>query len=136
MLSRLASNQIFETKRERRTHTLTRRRSNPFCEGGVLTFLNTHLAFLDRINQRTSVYVNHMRRFVLVVSMIMATAFQLCVSNGVRGFQQKVESVVGAVADIDKSSRRATIKTDTGETITVKTDDNSVFLRILAGEKT
>src|SRR5437016_7715352 len=77
-----------------------------------------------------------MKKFALVVSMIMATAFQLCVSNGVRGFQQKVESVVGAVADIDKSSRRATIKTDTGETITVKTDDNSVCLRIPAGEKT
>jgi len=77
-----------------------------------------------------------MKRFALVLSMIVAAAFQLCVSNGVRGCQQKVESVVGAVADIDKSSKRATIKTDTGETITVKTDDNSVCLRLPAGEKT
>ena len=101
-----------------------------------LTFLNTHLAFLDCINRRTGVYVDPMRRTALVVSMIMAAAFQLCVSNGVRGFQQKVESVVGAVADIDKSSKRATIKTDAGEMITVKTDDNTVCLRIPAGEKT
>ena len=77
-----------------------------------------------------------MKRFALVVSMVMAAAFQLCVSNGVRGFQQKVESAVGAVADIDKSSKQATIKTDAGEIITVKTDDNTVCLRIPAGEKT
>src|SRR2546426_7104006 len=77
-----------------------------------------------------------MKRFALVVSMIMAAAFQLCVSNGVRGFQQKVESVVGAVADIDKNSKRATIKTDSGEVITLKTDDSTVCLRIPAGQKT
>ena len=77
-----------------------------------------------------------MRRFTLILSMITAAAFQLCVSNGVRGFQQKVESVVGAVADIDKSSKRATIKTDAGDVITLKTDDNTVCLRIPAGEKT
>ena len=88
------------------------------------------------MNQRTGVYLDHMRRTALVFSMIMATAFQLCVSNGVRGFQQKVESVVGAVAEIDKSSKRATIRSDSGEMITVKTDDNSVCLRIPAGEKT
>ena len=77
-----------------------------------------------------------MKRSALIVSIIMAAGFQLCVANGVRGFQQKVESVVGAVVDIDKSSKRATIKTDAGETITVKTDDNSVCLRIPAGERT
>jgi len=44
--------------------------------------------------------------------------------------------VVGAVADIDQSSKRATIKTDAGEMITLKTDDNTVCLRIPAGEKT
>ena len=77
-----------------------------------------------------------MKRFALVVSMVMAAAFQLCVANGARGFQQKVESVVGAVADIDQSSKRATIKTDAGEMITLKTDDNTVCLRIPAGEKT
>jgi len=77
-----------------------------------------------------------MRRTALVVSMIMAAAFQLCVSNGVRGFQQKVESVVGVVTDIDQSSKRATIKSDAGEEIRLKTDDNTVCLRIPAGEKT
>src|SRR5438132_13439958 len=95
-----------------------------------LTFLNTHLAFLDCINRRTGVYVDHMKRFVLVVSMIMAAGFQPCFSNGAGGFQQKVESVVGAVADIDRSSKQATIKTDSGEMITLKTDDNTLCLRI------
>ena len=77
-----------------------------------------------------------MKRFALVVSMVMAAAFQLCVANEARGFQQKVESVVGAVADIDQSSKRATIKTDAGEMITLKTDGNTVCVRIPAGEKT
>src|SRR5437660_8791960 len=77
-----------------------------------------------------------MKSFVLVVSMIMAAGFQPCFSNGAGGFQQKVESVVGAVADIDRSSKQATIKTDSGEMITLKTDDNTLCLRIPAGEKT
>ena len=68
--------------------------------------------------------------------MITAAAFHSVLGNGVRRFQQKVESVVGAVAEIDKSSKRATIRSDSGEMITVKTDDNSVCLRIPAGEKT
>src|SRR5438128_12499028 len=86
-----------------------------------LTFLNTHLAFLDCINRRTSVYVDHMKRTALVVSIVMAAAFHSGLANGVRGFQQKVESVVGAVADVDKNSKRATIKTDSGDIIRLKT---------------
>ena len=77
-----------------------------------------------------------MRRTALVVSMITAATFHSGPASGARGFQQKVESVVGAVAEVDKSSKRATIKTDSGEMITLKTDDNSVCLRIPAGEKT
>src|SRR5438128_1974025 len=77
-----------------------------------------------------------MRRLALILSMITAAEFHSGLANGVRGFQQKVESVVGAVADVDKNSKRVTIKTDSGEVITLKTDDNTVCLRMPAGEKT
>src|SRR5438132_11802425 len=77
-----------------------------------------------------------MRKFPLIVSIITAAAFQPCLSNRVRGFQQRVESVVGAVSEVDNNSKRATIKTDSGEVITVKTNDSTVCLRIPAGEKT
>ena len=77
-----------------------------------------------------------MRKFPLVVSIITAAAFQPCLSNRVRGFQQRVESVVGAVSEVDNNSKRAMIKTDSGEVITVKTNDSTVCLRIPAGEKT
>jgi hypothetical protein len=77
-----------------------------------------------------------MKTFALIVSMITATGFQLAVSNAVFGGQQKVESVVGVVADIDKDSKSATLKTDSGEVIKLKTDDSTVCLRIPAGEKT
>jgi hypothetical protein len=50
--------------------------------------------------------------------------------------QSTVETVVGTVTDIDKNGRTATIKTDKGTVIAVKTDHNSVYLRIPANEKT
>src|SRR5439155_10383150 len=84
-----------------------------------LTFLNTHLAFLDCINRRTGVYVDHMRRLALTLSMITAAGFHSGLANGVRGFQQKIESVVGAVTDVDQNNKRVTIKTDSGEVITL-----------------
>ena len=77
-----------------------------------------------------------MRRLALTLSMITAAGFHSGLANGVRGFQQKIESVVGAVTDVDQNNKRVTIKTDSGEVITLKTDDNTVCLRIPAGEKT
>jgi hypothetical protein len=50
--------------------------------------------------------------------------------------QNAVDSVVGTITAIDKSVRSATIKTDTGTFISVKTDNNSAYLRIPANEKT
>ena len=50
--------------------------------------------------------------------------------------QNAVESLVGTVTDIDKNGRSAKIKTDTGTIITLKTDDDTVCLRIPANEKT
>jgi len=50
--------------------------------------------------------------------------------------QQKVESVMGAVAAIDSNNRSATIKTDAGASLIIKVDDTTTCLRIPAGEKT
>jgi hypothetical protein len=50
--------------------------------------------------------------------------------------QQKLESVVGAIASIDSRAKTATIKTDAGAEIALKADENTVCLRIPAGEKT
>ena len=77
-----------------------------------------------------------MKSLALIASIILAAGFQIGVTNAVCGVQQKVESIVGAVADVDKNSKSATIKTDSGEVIKVMTDDHTVCLRIPAGEKT
>ena len=50
--------------------------------------------------------------------------------------QQKAESVIGAIVSIDANNRSAILKTDAGTSIAVKTDENTVCLRIPAGEKT
>jgi len=50
--------------------------------------------------------------------------------------QQKAESVIGAIVSIDANNRSASLKTDDGASLTVKTDENTVCLRIPAGEKT
>lgn len=76
-----------------------------------------------------------MRRTTLVVSMI-AVAIALGTSALHAAQQNGVESVVGTVTDIDKNGRTATIKTDAGKVVSVKTDSNSVYLRIPANEKT
>ena len=44
--------------------------------------------------------------------------------------------MVGAVEQIDKSSKTATLKTDSGEVVKLAVDDGTVCLRIPAGEKT
>ena len=50
--------------------------------------------------------------------------------------QSKADSVVGAIIEIDKTSRVATLKTDAGESIKLTTDDATTCLRIPAGERT
>jgi hypothetical protein len=78
-----------------------------------------------------------MSRTASVISIIAVATFQLCVSNAFCPAQQPgTQSVVGAVIDIDKNSRSATVKTDNGGVVVVKTDEQTVCLRIPAGEKT
>ena len=49
--------------------------------------------------------------------------------------QQKAESIVGAITSIDVNNGNATIKTDSGASLVVRTDDKTACLRIPAGEK-
>ena len=72
---------------------------------------------------------------MLVVSMI-AAAVALATSAICSAQQNAVESLVGTVTDIDKNGASATIKTDTGTVVTLKTDDSTICLRIPANEKT
>ncbi len=76
-----------------------------------------------------------MRRTTLIVSLIAATIAlgtgAICTAQ-----QKAVDSVVGTVTDIDKNNGSATIKTDSDAIVSVKTDHNSVYLRISANEKT
>lgn len=76
-----------------------------------------------------------MRRTTLLVLMI-AAAIALGTGAVCAAQQNAVQSVVGAVTDIDKNGRSATIRTDTGAVVSVKTDDNTVYLRVPANEKT
>ena len=50
--------------------------------------------------------------------------------------QAKVDSLVGAVTNVDAASRRLTVKTDAGPVVVIQTDDNTSCLRLPAGEKT
>jgi hypothetical protein len=77
-----------------------------------------------------------MRRTVLIVSVV-ATVFVLrCAPEATARVQEKAESVIGAIVEIDPNTRSATIKTDAGAMVAVKTDENTVCLRLPAGEKT
>lgn len=71
----------------------------------------------------------------MVVWMI-AAAIALSTGAVCAAQQNAVESVVGTITDIDKNVRSATIKTDNGTVVSVKTDNNSIYLRIPANEKT
>ena len=50
--------------------------------------------------------------------------------------QPKLDSVVGAIIEIDKAKRTATLKTDSGESVKLTTDASTTCLRIPAGERT
>src|SRR6266576_3373206 len=76
-----------------------------------------------------------MRRTTLIVSLI-AAAIGLGTGAICTAQQKAVDSVVGTVTDIDKNNGSATIKTDSDAIVSVKTDHNSVYLRISANEKT
>lgn len=101
----------------------------------LLTFLDRHWHFLTARLVTSAYNPSHMRRAPLFVSMIAAT-LALAAGALYATQQNAVESVVGTVTGIDKNARNATIKTDTGTVITLKTNDDTVCLRIPANEKT
>jgi hypothetical protein len=68
--------------------------------------------------------------------MVTAALVLLGASQEVCRGEQNVESVIGAIVEIDANARSATIKTDGGAVIAIKADENTVCLRIPAGEKT
>ncbi len=76
-----------------------------------------------------------MKRYALVAFVIVLAAMTASVRQQSAVAQQKVESLVGAVDQIDKNSKTATLKADSGEVVKVATDDSTVCLRIPAGEK-
>jgi len=77
----------------------------------------------------STAYTCIMKRYVLIGLFIVTS-----VSSAVA--QPKVDSMVGAIANIDKTSKTATLKTDSGESVKITTDDATACLRIPAGEKT
>src|ERR1700730_3570503 len=76
-----------------------------------------------------------MRRTTLVVSLL-AAVIALGTGAVCAAHPSTVERVVGAVTNIDKNGRSATIKTDTDVVVTLKTDVGTICLRIPANEKT
>src|SRR5438045_2231021 len=84
----------------------------------------------------STAYTCIMKRFVLVSFVIAIAAMTGSVSRPPAIAQQKVKSIVGAVDEIDKNNKSATLKADSGEIVKLTTDDSTVCLRIPAGEKT
>jgi|GEM_PF-943754 len=77
-----------------------------------------------------------MKRFALVSFVILIAAMTALVRRQSAVAHQGVESMVGAVEQIDQYSKTATLKTDSGEIIRLAAKDSTVCLRIPAGEKT
>jgi len=75
-----------------------------------------------------------MKNVAAMFSIVLATLVVWSSPNVSRA-QQKAASVVGVVAAIDVNTRSATINTDSGASLLIKTDDDTVCLRIPAGEK-
>jgi len=50
--------------------------------------------------------------------------------------QERVSSVVGAVTDIDKANRKVMLQTEAGLVLSIQTSDDTVCLRLPAGERT
>lgn len=75
-----------------------------------------------------------MKKVAAILTFIFTTLV-LFSSLDVARSQQKAESVVGVITAIDMNTSSATIKTDSGASLIVKTEDNTACLRIPAGEK-
>jgi len=77
-----------------------------------------------------------MRRTASVVSVVATAFVVLCASEVFGRVQEQVDSVIGAIVEIDRNAGSAAIKTDAGAVVAIKADENTVCLRIPAGEKT
>ena len=77
-----------------------------------------------------------MRKTALILSVVVTVFVLRCGAEATGRIQEKAESVIGAIAEIDPNTKSATIKTDAGAMVAVKADENTVCLRIPAGEKT
>src|SRR5260370_34821611 len=77
-----------------------------------------------------------MRRTASVVSVVATAFVVLCASEVFGRVQETVDSVIGAIVEINRNAGSATIKTDAGAVDAIKADENTVCLRIPAGEKT
>jgi hypothetical protein len=75
-----------------------------------------------------------MKRVVLLV-LIYATALAL-VGLGQINAQDKADSLVGVVSSIDTANRSLIIKTDAGPVVLIQSDQNTIYLRLPAGERT
>jgi hypothetical protein len=81
------------------------------------------------------------KRILLFTAVLITAAVQLLAAAAECKAQQtadatRLESVIGAVVEINQTAKSVTIKTDAGVVVTLKADDNTVCLRIPAGEKT
>ena len=77
-----------------------------------------------------------MKRLALVSFVITIAAMTASVRRQSAVAHQGVESMVGAVEQIDRNGKTATLKTDAGEIVRLAATDSTVCLRIPAGEKT
>lgn len=75
-----------------------------------------------------------MKRVALLV-LGAAAALALIVPNHSHS-QEKVDSLVGAVTNVDTAKRTLTIKTDAGPVVLVQADDKTAYLRLPVGERT
>jgi hypothetical protein len=57
------------------------------------------------------------------------------VTGASRSVQNKPQSLVGVVVQIDASRNRLTVRTDAGATVSVQSDSNTTLVRIPAGER-
>jgi len=71
------------------------------------------------------------------LSLIVVLLLQL-VSASTRGAaqQSKVDNIIGDIVEMNAANNTAKLKTEAGTLFTIKTDDNTVCLRVPAGEKT
>ena len=72
----------------------------------------------------------------MIVSVVVTVFVLRRAAEDVGRAQERAESIIGAIVEIDTNTRSATIKTDAGAMVAVKADENTVCLRIPAGEKT